>query len=155
MALSNPLHTLLRRSEFWSQHLSHLPARRPLKFYGVGTGLILAVGGASSCTWRRTETTFVMMLSEFSSSSDSGTSLPARWEQSASLWSSFEKCSGWGRLEIQMKISSKKRLYLFGRTYVRGRWILRFSPMKTDQSNAPDPLWSRSWPQIAQIKIRE
>jgi hypothetical protein len=60
MALSNPLHTLLRRSEFWSQHLSHFPARRPLKFYGVGTGLILAVGGASSCTWRRTETTFLM-----------------------------------------------------------------------------------------------
>src|SRR5258708_17811297 len=73
MALSNPLHTLLRRSEFWSQHLSHFPARRPLKFYGVGTGLILAVGGASSCTWRRTETTFLMMLSKFSSSSDSGT----------------------------------------------------------------------------------
>jgi hypothetical protein len=95
MALSNSLHTLLRRSEFWSQHLSHLPARRPLKFYGVGTGLIFAVGGTSSCTWRRTETTFVMMLSEFSSSSDSGPSLPARWEQSASLWSSFEKCSGW------------------------------------------------------------
>src|SRR4029077_13592544 len=119
MALRNPLHTLLRRSEFWSQHLSHfparrplIPARRPLKFYGVGTGLILAVGGASSCTWRRTETTFLMMLSKFSSSSDSGTSLPARWEQSASLWSSFEKCSGWGRLKIQREISSKKRLYL-------------------------------------------
>src|SRR4029077_16690592 len=83
MALSNPLHTLLRRSEFWSQHLSHFPARRPLKFYGVGTGLILAVGGASSCTWRRTETTFLMMLSKFSSSSDSGTSLPARTTRSA------------------------------------------------------------------------
>ena len=70
MALSNPLHTLLRRSEFWSQYLSHFPARRP---YGVGTGLILSVGGASSCTLRRTETTFLMMLSKFSSSSDSGT----------------------------------------------------------------------------------
>jgi hypothetical protein len=53
-------------------HLAHLPVRRFFYFYGVGTGLTLAVGGPSSSTCWTTETTFLMILSMLSGSSDSG-----------------------------------------------------------------------------------
>jgi hypothetical protein len=39
-------------------------------------------------------------------------------------------------LKIQMEISSKKRLYLFGRTCVRGRWILQSRVAGTIKTSA-------------------
>jgi hypothetical protein len=40
----------------------------------------------------------------------------SRSERSASLWSNFEKCSGWSWLKMQMEISSKRFRSQCGRT---------------------------------------